>query len=208
MSIEDEKQKILLDHKLQVRRIFLDKLLLSLVIAAVAVIGNYLLERYKSYLTKERFLFEERLDVVEEIREQYDKLIIFNGNLLLRENSSKENKREYNDAVSRFAKLIDRKGVVLDGGYKDRLRNHVWAHLAAVQMHDLEQAKRTEMGEKYARFYQSAFLEFDDLTRELVWGNIDANSELFIVSASTKITPIDFLLDNHGNWRSGTNIDF
>ena len=74
MDIDKEKQKALYLHKLDVRKLVYDKLLIGLLIAVIAFIGSMLVESYKAGFVKERFWLEKRLSAISEIMDKYAKM--------------------------------------------------------------------------------------------------------------------------------------
>lgn len=199
---DNENQKLLFEHKLQIRRILIEKLMLAIIIVLAAFSGNFILESYKSNLAQGQFLLETRLKAIEEIKSSYDKLVDLNGNYFHRGITTTKNKEDYYYSIKSFAKLIDKKGVVFDKNHKKRFRNHVWLHTSVLEMHDLPRQNQEETTQKYALFFQEAFGEFDDLSRELVWQKVKSKSDLFEIEAAIDIDPSEFLNKNYSIWIS------
>jgi hypothetical protein len=62
MGFSSEKEKIEFEHKLKIRRIILDKLLLGVVFIILGITTNTVLEKYKGNLTSGRFFLEKKYD--------------------------------------------------------------------------------------------------------------------------------------------------
>ncbi|WP_432695861.1 hypothetical protein ACQUQP_15140 [Marinobacterium sp. YM272] len=71
MTFEEEKKKALLEHRLSLKRIFIEKSLIATVLLIAALAGNFLVEKYKSDNTKYQFLLERKLLAASEIRQKY-----------------------------------------------------------------------------------------------------------------------------------------
>ncbi len=63
-----EDRKLLLDHRLRVRRLLLDRLLIGLLLVILGFVSSHLLENYKTQSTQSRFFLEKRLGAASDIR--------------------------------------------------------------------------------------------------------------------------------------------
>jgi len=74
MTLEDEKLKVLYEHRLQVWRIVIEKGLLGILLGLAVLAANMLIEDFKSDLSRQRFLLESRLTALQALRESYSLL--------------------------------------------------------------------------------------------------------------------------------------
>lgn len=72
--MEKETKKIEYEHQLAVRRILLEKILLASVVTVLALLGNIWLQHNDNKLTHNRFLTENRLTGILEVRHAYNML--------------------------------------------------------------------------------------------------------------------------------------
>ena len=66
MTLDEEKSKIRLEHRLETRRIILDKLLFGLVFVGLGLLGSYALDSYKAREAARQFFLEQRYNAVKE----------------------------------------------------------------------------------------------------------------------------------------------
>jgi len=71
MTLDEEKTKSLYEHKLSVKRIIIEKGFLALIIIIAGIVGNMLIESYKSENIKKRFNYETKWFASNEIRSSY-----------------------------------------------------------------------------------------------------------------------------------------
>lgn len=157
-----ERYKIFLEHRLEVRRILLEKLLLGGLVLAAAVSGNYLIEVYKSDSEQSRFLFEERLEKLTELRADYGALVeeFFHASNL--KNSGQPDYEGYKVKTQDMIKKINRASVLFPPGYDLRFNMHT-------KFHEAVSAGVVTLEPKEYGFIQAVADDFDDMTRALLW---------------------------------------
>jgi len=69
-----EDRKLLLDHRLQVRRLLLDRVLIGLLLVILGFVSSFLLEKYKAQSTQSQFFLEKRLGAATDIRAKLSKV--------------------------------------------------------------------------------------------------------------------------------------
>lgn len=196
---DSKKQELIFGHKLQTKRIVLEKLLLALLLVVAAVCGNFLVEKYKSGLVERKFLLEKRLAAIEEISGVYSRLTLHYRNSARPTGSTEAELSEYRKEIEGFSHLVGRKGMLFDEKYEERFKNHLWTHLAAIEM-------QGKMNKDHYSFGIAVFQDFENLTRELLWSETiksGANSESplkFDFDPSMKVA--DFFNKNYEKWKS------
>ena len=83
MEISDEKEKILYEHKLTVRRIIIEKILFLIAVIIVGFIANIMIEQYRQHQTQQRFFLEKKFDAVTNLRKDYATMLNFFGKFSL-----------------------------------------------------------------------------------------------------------------------------
>lgn len=163
MTLQEEKERLSYEHRLKLWRIFINKLLLGLLIAAVAYFGNILLEDYKSKLTNQKFLLESRLSALRTIRNSYSHLSLHMINLI---NSSdlpeKYDLVPYQKAVSTSMNLANEYCMLFSEEFDKKIRYHMW-------LHDCIAKGYVPISMKHYSFACSIFKHFDILTRNALW---------------------------------------
>ncbi|MEM7215117.1 MAG: hypothetical protein AAF423_06195 [Pseudomonadota bacterium] len=196
---DSKKIELLFEHKLQTRRILLEKLLLAGLLIVAAVFGNFLVEKYKSGLVERKFLLEKRLAAIEEIGGVYSQLTLHFRNATSSSGSSDEQLRKYKEDIENFSHLVGKKGMLFDEKYEERFKNHLWTHLAATEM-------QGEMTKDHYAFGLIIFQDFENLTRELLWsetinsGATGKSALQFDINSGMKAT--EFFNKNYERWKS------
>ena|GEM_PF-3081079 len=132
MTLEEEKEKSTHSHRLEIRRIWLDRFLLAILIGLAGLIGNFIFEGYKSDLAKTQFLLESRLEALKDIRVSFSKLIPHAYAELTRRGSaqSRANDQAYRQDVNEFMHTINRWGFLFTDAFTHELTHHAWLHQA------------------------------------------------------------------------------
>ena len=68
MNLDEEKEKARFVYRLELRKIIVDKMLFGVILVIFGMITNILIENYRSDLTKDQFLLEERLNAIKNIK--------------------------------------------------------------------------------------------------------------------------------------------
>ncbi len=74
MTLEEEKAKARFEHRLAVRRLMLDKLVVGLIILGLGYFASIAVERYKAAEAGRQFLLEKRFEAVKEIRSGFSRV--------------------------------------------------------------------------------------------------------------------------------------
>ena len=77
MNLNDEKEKATFVHKLEIRKLYIDRFLFIATFIFIGGIANFLVEKYRSDLAQDRFLIERQLEAITDIKASYEKLRIF-----------------------------------------------------------------------------------------------------------------------------------
>ena len=68
------KEKVLLEHKLNVQRLLIDRLLIGLLLALTGFLASLAIERFKATASDTRYFLEKRLEAGTEVRSQLTEL--------------------------------------------------------------------------------------------------------------------------------------
>ena len=128
MTLNDEKDKITHSHKLEIRRIWLDKFLFAVLIAIAVFIGNLVFEGYKSDLAKTQFLLEKRLEALMDLRVSFSNL----GQRAFAEayKIGPAQPDDYAQEVYAFMHIINRWGHLFSDDFNQKLNHYAWIHQA------------------------------------------------------------------------------
>jgi len=74
MKSDFDKEEAKYLHKLELRKIVIDKLLFGVLIALIGLVANIVLENYRSDLAKQKFILEKQFEAIREISDAYDDL--------------------------------------------------------------------------------------------------------------------------------------
>jgi hypothetical protein len=205
MTLDEEKEKSRFDFKLQLIKIFFDKVLLGLVVVVLALGADMVLENYKDDMVKKRFLLESRLNGILAIRESYDKLsncvYTYCHKIPVEEND----RTNYQNNIDDFIKITNRWGVLFSDDFRIVINRHTWLHdgIASTDGNDFSTG--------YWAFAVDVFNSFDDMARRALWKEIDGDSEkpkpgLFTLvewdsSKASKHTGKEYLDENIKKWK-------
>lgn len=163
MNLKEEKEKELYSHKLEVRRILLNKLLLALVIAIIAFAGKIYLEDYRADLVQRRFLLENRLTGLKNIRTAYSCLV---RNMIYCINLDPKRKleihSEYQNALAKFLDVGNQWTMLFSDRIGRLLRYHAWIHESVAYEH-------VHLDKSHYLFLGEIFEHFDQITRIALW---------------------------------------
>lgn len=130
MCTDADEKKILLEHKYQVRRLWLDKILLGLIVGVFGIFASMYMEsfknglnhdmetfknglsvdmeRFKNSLNRNRFLLESRLTALREIRKKYSVLSADYFYLARAKEGEKEGRRnQYKNDLDLFMSSVN-----------------------------------------------------------------------------------------------------
>ena len=73
--MDSEQKKIYLEHRLQVRRIILEKFIIGLIILVGGFVANKAIETYRDRLTTQKFFLEKKLEAIQSVSDAYSKML-------------------------------------------------------------------------------------------------------------------------------------
>jgi hypothetical protein len=127
MEIDSEKEKIWYSHKLEVRRMLYEKLLLGAIIAIVGLFANMFFEKYKDQLGQERFIQEKKLEAISEVRISFNDLHSTYMNWTV--NDCRDIPADYNDQylklVNNYIAVINKNSLLLSKSFLDKQVSYV-----------------------------------------------------------------------------------
>jgi hypothetical protein len=194
-----EEESIKLEHKLEVRRILIDKLLLGIVLLILAFVTKLIIANYRSGLTQERFLLENRLSALKDIREAYSKLSLdffnlANANKAERQQILADSKKDFD----KFTNLTNNCLILFSKKFDKRIRFHYWIFQAPFY-------DQINITPDHLDFLSYIAEDFDNLTRTALWEEtlgrkqiVDSSGFTFIDKENSK----DFFVANFANWQS------
>lgn len=156
MTLDEEKEKSTYSHKLEIRRIWLDKFLLAVLIGLAGLIGNFIFEGYKSDLAKTQFLLETRLEALKDIRVSFSKLVPHAYAETVRSGSAQPG--AYQQDVQEFMHTINRWGFLFSDEFTQELSHYAWLHEAIA-------GPNIQLGMEHWGFLMDTAQAFDASTR-------------------------------------------
>ncbi len=169
-----EIEKIKFSHKLEVRRILLEKLLLGVLIALIGFVANVLFENYRDKLSQDRFLLEKRLDAVQKIRKAYDKMHstfmewTIDNNLHLPD----DYKNKYNEILADFTTVANSNTILISKEFTKQINAVLWIY-QAFNYTDIAN------GTKYRFFAKDINEAFNHACKKELELNIPENQKIF-----------------------------
>jgi hypothetical protein len=164
MTLQEEKEKALFEHRLEMRRVLIEKVLLGVLIGIAALLANVLMERFKSDLSQERFLLEARMAAVKDLRESYSSL----NNYVLRVKDETKPaevtklRKAHAAELEKFGNLINRSGWLFSSESADAVARHGYIHTAISRGKPIVDASQWQ-------FLAEISDNFDAVTRVMLW---------------------------------------
>lgn len=197
-TLDQEKEKLNFEHKLEIRRILIEKFLIAVILLIAAFLANMLVEKYKNNLIEKRFLLEKRLVAIDKLRGIYSELnIYFFRNAKMNDMTDKD-WSDYNLKVLEFGNYFNKVSVLFDERHEVRVQGHLLIHEAV--------SYKKKIAEDEYKFGLAVFEDFEILTRGLLWsetisgsGSSD-RSEFKFVEDSVVSAP-DFFEKNFSAWK-------
>jgi hypothetical protein len=131
LSLAQEKEKLEHGHRLEKRRIWLDKCLLAVLIGFAGFLGNWIFEDYKSDLAKTQFLLETRLEALKQIRDAYGVLVHHSFAKTVDVKSA--DAASYGKDVRTFMQAINKWGFLFSDQFTRELAHYAWIHQALAE---------------------------------------------------------------------------
>lgn len=178
---ENERSLKLLEHKLAIRRIILEKLFLAMIVGLVAFLGNYLLKIHDSNLESDRFILEKRFQALSEIRGSYaditDKFTAYiDAKFANPPVPDLVNKRRaaYSLSISEFIDLSNKWNLIFSDFFAEQMASHVLFH------HILSD-RRFDYQMNMASFTSDVMGGFDDVTKDaLIESSDEVDTDHFV----------------------------
>lgn len=162
---ENERSLRLLEHRLAIRRIVLEKLFLAMIVGLVAFLGNYLLKIHDSNLESDRFLLEKRFQALTEIRRSYaeitDKFTRYvdaKFSIPIDQNLVEERREAYGQSVTEFIDQSNQWNLIFSDFFAEQMASHILFH------HILSD-RRFDYQKGMANFTSDVMGGFDDVTK-------------------------------------------
>ena len=203
MNMSQEKDKILYEHKLTLRRIIIEKAIFLIVVIILGFIANILIERFREQQVQQRFFLEKKFDAIAALRNDYGRMIkLFSRFSFSQKKGELALPTDYKDQyLSSFENLCDTQnhlGAILSDDFTEQLLYHSWIHLG---IHFNDVAK----GAKYRIFVYDLTDDFDVLSKKELGQILPVSTTKFIFSKWTT-EEIDsrgapaFLKENFEKW--------
>ncbi len=161
MTLQEEKEKAQFEHTLELKRILIEKVLLGVLIGIAVLGANFLLERFKSDLSRERFLLESRMAAIQALRDSYGSLHNHVLHIAQDEPKEAEKRRAAHKAeLEKFVMLVNRSSLLFPPGFNDAMAQQVWIHAAI--------SKGAAMNVERWQFLAEVSNCFEEITRLVV----------------------------------------
>lgn len=138
--MEEEKERLLFDHRLSLRRIFFEKFLIAIILVIAAIAGNFLIEKYKSESTQAQFLLEKKLSSVYDLRIPYSELTRIYYDISEQSCSSKKIKKEdvesLQEKIRKTMNSINEESILFSYDFQESARLVLNLHLGIAYQSD------------------------------------------------------------------------
>jgi len=172
MTLDQEKEKLDHEHGLAIKRIFLEKLILGVIVVAFGVLANMGLEKFKYGLADRRYQLEKHDRILSDLRQTYSDMAKYTFYVMhTKKREDTEGMLRYTDLLGKYRRALDRiagiantSGRHLSKRFSDRIQQHLWFHEAIAFQH-------RRPNKKHWSFAVSVFDNFDALTRYATSGD-------------------------------------
>lgn len=200
MNTGSDEQKIKLEHKYELRRLIVDKVLLGLIVGAVAFLGTMYLEHFKSSLTQGRFLLESRVSALNELRNEYSILSSDYFYLAKADDNSREDlRKQYKTHLDAFMATINKWSILFSEEFGDEIEYHYWFHQAPAH-------GNIALSKEHMDYGSEIFDDFDYLTRTALWeeaiGTGEKVTEYSGFNFEDKEDLKEFFEHNYSKWKT------
>jgi hypothetical protein len=202
VSLSDEKQKLDYGHKLEKKRIWLDKALIASLILLAGFVANYVLEGYKSDLAKTQFLLDRRLEAIKDLRVSFSKLNQYAYDETYK--APNADHAAYAKEVDAFIHIGNKWGFLFSEAFENELNQYLWLHHAA-------SSGKIKLTTEHYNFMQDINDAFDTATKNAVTVEVlgnprPASSTHFHVQKWTAKEvgtkgAVPFFLENFDKWK-------
>jgi hypothetical protein len=132
VDISQEKEKAKYIHRLEVRRLILDKVLFGIVLIAIGLMANMFIEQYRSNLTEQRFFLVKKYQAVEEIRKAYGELFELTDSYTLDVTAyvlPEDYRSSFKQSIDNLTLIYNKWNMLLPKEFNDEINYHVWLYL-------------------------------------------------------------------------------
>ena len=158
MDIDLEKEKARYIHKLEIRKLIIDKMFLGVIILAIGFVGNMYFETYRSQLSDQRFEYEKKLEAINAVRSAFAKMYQ-NFNSFSDIDTTPELPKDYGDKFNRSIDNViyttNSVDVLLSPSLEHEVEFNIWIYTA---FHYQDVAKSHEYRD-FASYLFDQFME-------------------------------------------------
>ncbi|MBV5303294.1 MAG: hypothetical protein JZU70_03710 [Chlorobium sp.] len=168
----EEEEKALFSHRLEIRRIFIDKFLIGSFIALFFFIGNLVIEDYRRGAQKREFYTQKRIEAVVPIREAYTVMFDkFDSSTVSYTEKINNLPPEYSKLTDAFVKALAKWNVVLSDEFREEAEYQSWIFEEFNQLDFTKGAKINKDStineiKRYRQFSNELNITFDALCRQ------------------------------------------
>ncbi len=194
MMTEKERHEEKYKFKLEIIKIVIDKLLIGIIVAAVILLGNAWLEKYKNILSKERIFYEKKYELINKLQISYKELTdeIF-------EQITKRGAIYHMKHAEKFQKQVNQVTPYMSDSLSKELEKMVW-----LLSPDFGKMSNLQTYSDYLEFIDD---RFDRLIKEELDGTYKARHDSYNLidmkySEACKIGAKKYLEMNYKKWLS------
>lgn len=162
LSLDEQKQLAAFDHRLQLKRIWIEKVLFALLIVLFTLSGNIIIEKYKRTEEISQFLLNGRLIALQDIRAKFSTLTHRMGHQVEHQVLTPLDRETYIQDIKDFRDSVNKSSLLFPHTFSDIADKHAWIHMHAARSGPLEL--------KYQPFLDDLFQDFDVLSRRALFG--------------------------------------
>jgi hypothetical protein len=154
-----EQEKTLYAHKLDVRKLVIDKLLIGALLIIVGFAANFTIEQYRARSTKERFLLEKKLEAMQLINQDYFSMHQTFISLAQKEDLIQGHYTLLNKKLNSFISVWTNNNVISSTHFSKQMEYMTWLYTALFKK-DLANMR------VYRVFFFDVYATFNSLVRE------------------------------------------
>jgi len=168
MDIKLEKEKARYTHKLEIRKLVIDKIILGAIIVALAFVGNMLFEKYRSSLTEQRFFLEKKFDALNQVRREFSEMLqLFS--FCTRKSAQeppKDYQKKFHQSIEDAVLAVNSASLLLPLELEKELEFNIWIH-SAIHFKDVAKCKdyREFVSYLFDQFMNSLKIEAGSLSK-------------------------------------------
>lgn len=159
MEFKSEKEKLQFQHRQDLRKLVVDKLLIGIILIVLGFIVNMLLENYKSDSIRDRFLLEKKLEAIQKISNAYMEMNNAFDSATLAETLSAEDHANLDGVVQHYISEWTNWAVILSTSYRKQLDYITWLYLGMAS-YELTQMRA------YREYQLQLFVTFNYISQQ------------------------------------------